>query len=176
MLISLTEYAAQHGKANSSARQMALRGGFKTAQKIGRNWVIDSDEPWPDHRIKSGKYIKSEGKQMCRRMTRTIDETDLYSDIQFPDFSSWENPEIEDMCLSIYRNRIDTAMQNAGYYWFPEESKIAVDCHTEEEESAPITMAQKERARSIFQQAADDAWNKIIAMDEPGVRAAYDAL
>lgn len=57
MLISLTEYASRHGKANSSARQMALRGGFKTAQKIGRNWVIDSDEPWPDHRIKNGKYI-----------------------------------------------------------------------------------------------------------------------
>jgi hypothetical protein len=36
---------------------MALRGGFKTAQKIGRNWLIDESEEWKDHRIKSGKYV-----------------------------------------------------------------------------------------------------------------------
>lgn len=57
MLISLAEYAEQHGKALRSARQMAATGGFKTAQKIGRNWVIDDAEPWPDRRIKSGKYV-----------------------------------------------------------------------------------------------------------------------
>lgn len=50
MLISLTEYASRNGRAARSARQMAQRGGFKTAQKIGRNWVIDSEEPYPDHR------------------------------------------------------------------------------------------------------------------------------
>ena len=59
MLISLTEYAARHGKDPSSARRMALRGGFQTAQKIGRNWAIDDAEPWPDHRIKSGKYKRA---------------------------------------------------------------------------------------------------------------------
>ena len=31
-------------------------GRFETAQKIGRNWVIDDAEPWPDSRVKSGKY------------------------------------------------------------------------------------------------------------------------
>lgn len=50
MLISLSEYAKAHGKAERTVRQMAQRGGFKTAQKIGRNWVIDSEEPYPDHR------------------------------------------------------------------------------------------------------------------------------
>ena len=62
MLISLTEYAARHGKAESSARRMALRGSFQTVRKIGRNWVIDDAEPWPDRRVKSGKYIKSKPK------------------------------------------------------------------------------------------------------------------
>lgn len=57
MLISLSEYAIQHEKALRTARQMAATGGFKTARKIGRNWVIDDAEPWPDRRIKSGKYI-----------------------------------------------------------------------------------------------------------------------
>ena len=62
MLIALTEYAARHGKDTSSARQMALRGGFETARKIGRNWVIDDAEPWPDRRIRSGKYVKCREK------------------------------------------------------------------------------------------------------------------
>lgn len=62
MLISIGEYAKQHGKNPDNARQMALRGSFATARKIGRNWVIDSDEPWPDHRIRSGKYISQKLK------------------------------------------------------------------------------------------------------------------
>ncbi len=60
MLISLPDYAAMHGKNPANARQMALRGSFQTARKIGRNWVIDSEEPWPDRRIKSGKFVKQE--------------------------------------------------------------------------------------------------------------------
>lgn len=56
MLISLVEYAEKHGKAPASARALALRGGFQTARKIGRNWVIDDAEPWPDRRVKTGKY------------------------------------------------------------------------------------------------------------------------
>lgn len=57
MLISLVEYAEKHGKRQESARKTAQRGGFKTARKIGRNWVIDSEEPWPDRRVKTGEYI-----------------------------------------------------------------------------------------------------------------------
>ena len=57
MLISLAEYAEKHGKFQESARKMAQRGGFETARKIGRNWVIDSEEPWPDRRVKTGEYI-----------------------------------------------------------------------------------------------------------------------
>jgi hypothetical protein len=56
-LISITEYAALHGKAAVSVRQKARCAGFKTAQKIGHSWVIDSDEPYEDKRIKSGDYV-----------------------------------------------------------------------------------------------------------------------
>lgn len=56
-LISISEYAALHGKAAISVQQKARRGGFKTAQKIGRNWVIDSDEPYEDGRMKSGDCV-----------------------------------------------------------------------------------------------------------------------
>ena len=50
MLISLVEYAKIHGRDPATARQMALRGGFQTARKIGRNWVIEDSEPYPDRR------------------------------------------------------------------------------------------------------------------------------
>ncbi len=55
-LISLTEYAKLHGREISSVRRKALRGGFKTARKIGRNWVIDKNEPYIDNREKTGQY------------------------------------------------------------------------------------------------------------------------
>lgn len=64
MLISLAQYAAQHGKSDSTARQMALRGHFATAQKVGRNWMIDSSEPWPDYRTQEYKEAgKMEGME-----------------------------------------------------------------------------------------------------------------
>lgn len=57
-LIGLTEYARLNGIETSTARQRAIRGAYKTARKIGRNWVIDKNEPHVDHRIKSGRYSK----------------------------------------------------------------------------------------------------------------------
>ena len=57
-MISITEYAKRHGKHPVTARQKAARGGFKTAQKIGRDWLIDENEPYEDNRIKTGEYIK----------------------------------------------------------------------------------------------------------------------
>jgi len=56
MLISLSEYAEKHGRNPVSVRQKAQRGGFTTAKKIGRNWVIDSDEEYSDLRVSEGKY------------------------------------------------------------------------------------------------------------------------
>lgn len=56
-LISLAEYAALHNRAAISVRQKARRGGFQTAKKIGRNWVIESDEPYEDNRHGSTENI-----------------------------------------------------------------------------------------------------------------------
>lgn len=63
MLISLVEYAARHGKDRSAALRMAQKGRFETAQKVGRNWVIEETEPWPDRRVKSGKYVGWRNKE-----------------------------------------------------------------------------------------------------------------
>lgn len=55
-LIPLKEFALRHGRDPATFRQKALRGGFQTAQKIGRDWLIDEDEVLTDHRIRSGNY------------------------------------------------------------------------------------------------------------------------
>lgn len=57
MLISLMEYAAKHSKDPDNTRKLAAAGRFATAQKIGRNWVIDDSEPWPPRKVKSGAYV-----------------------------------------------------------------------------------------------------------------------
>lgn len=61
-MISLAEYAAKHGKSHIAARKMAQRGGFQTAVKIARNWIIDENEPYPDARLKTGKYVNWRNK------------------------------------------------------------------------------------------------------------------
>lgn len=55
-LITIKEYAEKHGKAHVTVAQKCQRGGYKTAQKIGRDWLIDEDEPYSDNRVSSGKY------------------------------------------------------------------------------------------------------------------------
>jgi hypothetical protein len=57
MMIPIAEYAKMHNKFVTSVRQKAARKGFETAKKMGRDWFIDSDEPYPDNRVKTGKYI-----------------------------------------------------------------------------------------------------------------------
>ena len=57
-LISLTEYAQKHSKSPVTIRQKAQRGMLRTAQKIGKTWLVEEDEPCVDNRVKSGKYRK----------------------------------------------------------------------------------------------------------------------
>jgi len=52
MLISLKEFADKHGITLDTARQGVLRSRYKTARKIGRNWVIEDSEPHIDNRFK----------------------------------------------------------------------------------------------------------------------------
>lgn len=55
-LIPLKLWAEKHGLHPATCRQNAKRGKYETAQKLGRDWFIDKDEPNTDHRLKSGKY------------------------------------------------------------------------------------------------------------------------
>lgn len=71
MLIPLADYARKNGRDPATARQMALRGGFQTAQKIGRDWLIDDQEPYPDRRVKTGQY------KDWRKKMLTFDEASI---------------------------------------------------------------------------------------------------
>lgn len=51
-LIPLKEWAVRNGISPATARQKAGRGGFITARKIGRDWMISASEPRIDHREK----------------------------------------------------------------------------------------------------------------------------
>lgn len=54
--IALAEYARRHERNLRACQIRAAEGGFETAYKSGKMWLIDEDEPYIDRRIKSGKY------------------------------------------------------------------------------------------------------------------------
>jgi len=55
-LIPINEYAAKIGKAPTTVRQKCQRGTLPGAVKIGRDWLIPENAPYPDERIKTGQY------------------------------------------------------------------------------------------------------------------------
>ena len=57
MLVALTEYAKIHDKSSDTIRRLAEYGSLVTAQKIGRNWVVDSDEAYPVKKRQTAKPI-----------------------------------------------------------------------------------------------------------------------
>lgn len=54
--ISVPEYAARIGRTPYAVRHKCQRGTLPGAVKIGRDWLIPADAPYPDNREKSGKY------------------------------------------------------------------------------------------------------------------------
>lgn len=57
MLISLSEYAKLHNKDSATIRRLAEYGNLMTAQKIGRNWVVDSEEVYPVKKRQAAKAM-----------------------------------------------------------------------------------------------------------------------
>ena len=57
MLIALADYAKLHNRSGDTLRRLAENGTLKTAQKIGRNWVVDSEENYPVKKRTKAKPI-----------------------------------------------------------------------------------------------------------------------
>lgn len=57
MMITLKEYAIRNGRNIRGTRNKACAGDFKTARKMGRDWIIDENEPYVDQRVTDGKWV-----------------------------------------------------------------------------------------------------------------------
>ena len=55
-MITLTEYCSRTGRNRMVVAQKCSRGTMPGAVKMGRDWFIPADAPYPDGRVKSGKY------------------------------------------------------------------------------------------------------------------------
>ena len=62
-LIPIAEYARRIGKATITVADKCRRGALPGARKIGRDWFVPADAPYPDLRIRSGKYIDARRKK-----------------------------------------------------------------------------------------------------------------
>ena len=62
-LIPIAEYARKIGKATITVADKCRRGALPGARKIGRDWFVPADAPYPDYRVKSGKYTGSRRKK-----------------------------------------------------------------------------------------------------------------
>ena len=82
--LSVTEYAGRHGKDPGNVRKL-LASGRLSGQKVGHQWIIAEDTPYPDdRRITSGKYrgwrkriALNENKELMKLLSDMIAE--LYS-------------------------------------------------------------------------------------------------
>lgn len=80
MLISLKQYALEHHKSMTPVKMLALSGRFKTAQKIGRQWIIDSEEKYPeDQRKYNGENLPAAREKLMNKLEeakKALDEED----------------------------------------------------------------------------------------------------
>lgn len=78
--VSIAEYAKAHERNPASVRQGCIRGQFSTATKIGRDWFIDPEEPYPDARVKTGSYIGQSRKYRELRKAKQEEEYNIKSE------------------------------------------------------------------------------------------------
>ena len=52
MFVSLKAYAELYDRSGDTVRRLAEQGRLTTAKKVGRNWVVDSNEPYPTRQHK----------------------------------------------------------------------------------------------------------------------------
>ena len=54
--LSVREYSSLVNRNVSVVRRKCTNGMLASAFKIGNRWVIDSEDPWLDGRVKTGEY------------------------------------------------------------------------------------------------------------------------
>ena len=97
MDISLKDYAKKHNREISSVRQKAQRGGFKTARRAGRDWIIDENEPYTDNRIKAANLFTKEADGLPAADRRRILKLE-----KAKEYSGWRSHP--STCSAIFDN------------------------------------------------------------------------
>ena len=83
-LIALTEWAAMYGIDRSNASRKAAKGGYQTAVKIGRNWLISADEVPSDLRERQAgaKMEQAAGSPQMYAYVHTLRNADVLAAVK----------------------------------------------------------------------------------------------
>ncbi len=146
-LIPLKDWAARNGISAATARQKALRGGLKTARKIGRDWMISAAELNPDNRMRLGGAPQPllEGPVWFRQVMNALLKL---NGSMLPDRWTQENAH-RDYCKRLYfglRSRMNG------------NQRILFDllCEAmEEQKDSPVCFVSH---AAIMNQMDDEAW------------------
>ncbi len=123
MDISLSEYAKRHDRSPDTLRRMAGKGRFSSARKIGRNWVVDSNEEYPVKKRSVARTIRAlslfsgcggldlglEGDFSVMRGTLDAKALHEWTKIAAADTAL---PEEEDIWVRLARNRFKLVFAN----------------------------------------------------------------
>lgn len=97
-----------------------------------------------------------------------IDRSYIYSEAHCPDFSGWENKELEAMCNSIFSEKMaDRLYDWAGLHWFPETGEVGAEGGSD---------MDPDEIQRWFEDARNQIADKIIEMSEGEIRTAYNEL
>lgn len=126
-LIPLSEYARKHRRSEVTLRQLAARGNLPTAQKIGSQWVVDANAPYPDYRHSSDRasnvltLVAPENvSSVFSRITESAPKYGVFLDV----FDIRQNPHL--------KNPNDPySIDNTRYFtliWRPRSDQAIWDC------------------------------------------------
>lgn len=65
-LITIKEFAERNGLNHDNIRHKCQRGSYRTAIKIGRDWLIDENEKDVDRRVRTGCYVRNKEKNASK--------------------------------------------------------------------------------------------------------------
>ena len=134
--LTVKEFARKYGKDPGNIRLMLLNGAIK-GEKLGSQWIIPKDTPYPpDRRIKSGDYRNWRKKlsvarnspelmnvltEMCSRMERIYGDM-LEKVILYGSYARGEQTEDSDVEIAVFLNSEETAEMHSSML------DIVVDC------------------------------------------------
>ncbi len=164
-LISITEYATKYGKDPGNVRRMLLAGRL-IGQKIGNQWVLEEDTPYPeDKRVKTGSYKSWRKRSVLKAFPKLAEEIErmkvrlqeIYGDhlqkiLLYGDYAKGNPTELSDVEIALlltqghdqdmYHQMLECAF-DAGQACGKKISVIEVDAASFEARKATVPFYRK---------------------------------